>query len=158
VFLVHSLKAKEKLGTYKAFQYLGDIFLAHNDEHTAMSLFIIALEGFTHMDVHRSRAEWMLRLGDNCREHGDLLKAVELWEIARPLFEQSSQVKQVVCIDQRLADVGEHVLEQYRKKLAHLAELNVPSAAVEEFEDSSDIEALEELKLNDAKKIDPVAV
>jgi hypothetical protein len=50
------------------------------------------------------------------------------------------------------------VLEQYRKKLAHIAELNLPSAAVEEFEDSSDIETLEELKLNDAKKIDPVAV
>jgi hypothetical protein len=60
VFLVHSLKRKQKLGIYKALRSLGDIFLAQCDEHTATSLFTVALEGFTEMDVHRSRAECML--------------------------------------------------------------------------------------------------
>jgi hypothetical protein len=60
VFLVHSLKRKEKLGIYKALQFLGDIFLSQSNEYTAISLFTVALEGFTQMDVHRSRAE---RLG-----------------------------------------------------------------------------------------------
>jgi tetratricopeptide (TPR) repeat protein len=77
VFLVHSVSRKEKLGIYKAFQFLGDIFLSQNDEHTAISLFNVALEGFTQMDVHRSRAECMLRFGDISMGHGDLLKAVE---------------------------------------------------------------------------------
>jgi tetratricopeptide (TPR) repeat protein len=60
VYLAHSIKFKEKLGTNKALQFLRDIFLAQADEDTAVSLFTIALEGFTYMDVHRSRAECML--------------------------------------------------------------------------------------------------
>jgi tetratricopeptide (TPR) repeat protein len=39
VFLVHSLKRKEKIGIYKALKFLGDVFLSHNDRHTAISLF-----------------------------------------------------------------------------------------------------------------------
>jgi hypothetical protein len=64
VYLAHCIKFKERLGINKALQFLGDIFLAQADEDTAVSLFIVALEGFTFMDVHRSRAECMLRLGD----------------------------------------------------------------------------------------------
>ncbi|KAJ7823734.1 hypothetical protein B0H13DRAFT_1919503 [Mycena leptocephala] len=64
VFLVHSVQRQEKLGIYKALQFLGDAFLAQDDEHTAINLFTVALEGFTYMDVHCSRAECMLQLGD----------------------------------------------------------------------------------------------
>jgi hypothetical protein len=39
VFLVHSLKRTEKLGIYKALEFLGDVFLSQNDKYTAMSLF-----------------------------------------------------------------------------------------------------------------------
>jgi hypothetical protein len=60
VYLAHSIKFKEKLGINKALQFLGDIFLVQADEDTAVSLFSAALEGFTYMDVHRSRAECML--------------------------------------------------------------------------------------------------
>jgi tetratricopeptide (TPR) repeat protein len=134
VYFLHSLKLKEKLGIHKALQFLGDIFLSQNDEATAISLYTVALEGFTWMDVHRNRAECLLRLGDISRDHGDLLKALELWEAARPLFEQSSQGKQIEIIDERLASVGEGVLEQHKKVLACLAELNAPSGAVEELE------------------------
>jgi tetratricopeptide (TPR) repeat protein len=139
VFLVHSLVSREKLGIHKALQFLGDLFLRQDDKDTAVSLFTVALEGFTYMDVHRSRAECMLRLGDISKGHGDLLKAVELWEKAKPLFEQSSQSKQVKNIDQRLASVDEDVREQYRASLVHLAELNVPSGTVEKV-DYEDLE------------------
>jgi tetratricopeptide (TPR) repeat protein len=158
VFLVHSVGRKEKLGIHKALQFLGDVFLAEDDEHTAISLFTVALEGFTNMDVHRSRAECMLRLGDISKDHGNLLKAVEFWETARPLFEQSSRAKQVEYVDQRLAGVGEDVLQQHRENLAHLAELTVPYTTVEEMDDVSDIEDMEGLELGDKKEFDLVVV
>jgi hypothetical protein len=135
VFLVNSLKRKEKLRIFKALQSLGDIFLAQHDEHTAVSLFTVALEGFTQIDVHRSRAECMLRFGDISMGHSDPLKAVEFWERARPLFECSSQAKQVQHINERLAGISDGVLEQHRNNLARLAELNAPSGTVEELED-----------------------
>jgi tetratricopeptide (TPR) repeat protein len=71
VYLAHSIKFKEKLGINKALQFLGDIFLAQADEDTAVSLFTVALEGLTYMDVHRSRTECMLQLGDIAKEHDD---------------------------------------------------------------------------------------
>jgi hypothetical protein len=90
--------------------------------------------------------------------HGDLLKAVELWETARPLFERLSQAKQVENIDERLASVGKDVLEQHKKNLACLAELNAPSGTVAELEDNvSDIEDLE-VDLNETKGTQLVAV
>jgi hypothetical protein len=145
VYLAHSIKFKEKLGINKALQFLGNIFLAQADKDTAVSLFGIALEGFTYMDVHHSRAECMLRLGDVAKEHGDLLKAVEFWDAARPLFERSSQGKQVELIDERLASVSTDVLQQHRRNLACLAGINAPTVLVEEVEDDlSDIEDLPE--------------
>ncbi|KAJ7864127.1 hypothetical protein B0H14DRAFT_2574566 [Mycena olivaceomarginata] len=117
VFLVNSLKTKEKLGIYKALQSLGDVFLTQDDENTACNLFMVALEAFTYMDVHRSRAECLLRLGDISRGHGDLLKAVEFWETARPLFERSSQAKQVENINERLDNIRTDVLEQHKMNL-----------------------------------------
>ncbi|KAJ7681015.1 hypothetical protein DFH06DRAFT_1290675 [Mycena polygramma] len=112
VFLVHSLKFKAKSNIYKALQFLGEIFHVQADEETATNLLNVALDGFTHMDVHCSRAECMLYLGDISKQRGDVQKAVELWDTARPLFERSSQGKQVKKIDRRLAFVGEDVLEQ----------------------------------------------
>jgi tetratricopeptide (TPR) repeat protein len=157
VFLVHSVRQKEKLGICKALQFLGDVFLAQDDEYTAASLLTAALDGFTKMDVHRSRAECMLRLGDISKGQGDLQKAVELWTIARPLFEKSSQAKQVEKIDQRLRGVGEDVLEQHRKNLVHRAELTAPSGTVDEINNLSDIEDMEGLDLED-ETLDPVAL
>ncbi|KAJ7827297.1 hypothetical protein B0H13DRAFT_1917729 [Mycena leptocephala] len=158
VFFVHSLRRKEKLGIYKALEFFGDVFLAQGDEYTATSLFTVALDGFTQMDVHRSRAECMFRLGDMSKEHGNLLKAVELWETARPLFERSSQAKQVENIDQRIAGVDEDVLKQHRKNLAHLAVLNAPLGTVDEINNVSGIEDIEGLGLEDETALDPVAL
>jgi hypothetical protein len=145
VYLAHSIRLKQKLGIYKALQFLGDIFLAQADEDTAVSLFSLALEGFIHMDNHCSRAECMLRLGDIAKEHDDLCKAVEFWEAARPLFERSSQTKHIELIDERLASVGKDVLEQHRMNLACLMEINTPTGIMEEAEDElADIEDLQE--------------
>jgi hypothetical protein len=100
----------------------------------------------------------MLHLGDISKGHGNLLGAVEFWKTARPLFEWSSQTKQVEHIDERLATVGEDVLEGHKKNLAYLAELNAPSGSVEELEnDQSDIEDLE-VDLDEAKETYLVAV
>ncbi|KAJ7779595.1 hypothetical protein B0H16DRAFT_1829544 [Mycena metata] len=135
VFLAHSLKAKERLGIYKALQFLGDVFLKENDESTASSLFTLALEGFTQMDVHRSRAECMIRFGDISNTHGDFLRALEFWETARPLFERSSQARRLHDIDKRLAGIGEDVKEQQQRNLIQLTELNAPMGKVEKVEE-----------------------
>jgi hypothetical protein len=90
------------------------------------------------MDVHRSRAECMLRLGDISKRHDNLLRAVELWETARLLFERSSQAKQIEHIDQRLAGVNEDMLGQ--------------NYGVNHLED------MEGLNLDEEKEIAPVVV
>ncbi|KAJ7749480.1 hypothetical protein B0H16DRAFT_874600 [Mycena metata] len=144
VLLAHSLKANEKLGIHKALQFIGDVHLMENDEVTAVSLFTVALDGFTYMDVHRSRAECMISLGDIAQKNRDLLKALELWETARPLFECSSQAKRVQDIDERVSGLSEEVKEQHQKNLAQLAELSVPVRKVEEVASN-----VEELKVED---------
>ncbi|KAJ7467455.1 hypothetical protein FB451DRAFT_1258596 [Mycena latifolia] len=95
---------KNNLEIHKALQFLGDANLAEGNHDTALNLFTLALNGFNEMDIHRSRAECMLKLGDIAAKfHGDSSKAVEHWERARRLFERSSQEKQLVQIDERLA-------------------------------------------------------
>jgi tetratricopeptide (TPR) repeat protein len=158
VFLAHSVKGKAKLGLYKALQFLGDIFLSQNDDYTAASLFTVALEGFTQMDVHCSRAECMLRFGDISIVHSDLLKAVEFWERARPLFERSWQAKQVRCIDERLANISENVLQQHQNNLACLAEPNAPAGTVDGIEDDlSNVKDLDKVDIGDEKEFDLIA-
>jgi tetratricopeptide (TPR) repeat protein len=158
IFLVHSLKRKEKLGIYKALQFLGDVFLSQNDEQTATSLFAVALEGFTQMDVHHSRAECMLRLGDISIGHSDPLKAVEFWERARPLFEHSSQAKWIQHINERLAGISNDVLEQHRNNLACLAELNALAGTMEELEkDVSDIEDRDKMDMGEENELSLIA-
>ncbi|KAJ7733123.1 hypothetical protein B0H16DRAFT_170788 [Mycena metata] len=107
VLLVQAFKLEQKLELYRALQFLGDLFLVQHDENTAVTLFSVALEGFTWMDVHRGRADCLLRLGDVCRRNRNLSKAVQLWTTARPLFERSSQTKRVADIDERLGATSE---------------------------------------------------
>ncbi|KAJ7777089.1 hypothetical protein B0H16DRAFT_1449231 [Mycena metata] len=154
VLLAHSLRQKEKLGIHKGLQFIGDIFLQENDEVTAISLFTLALQGFTLMDVHGSRAECMIRLGDISERNGNLFNALELWEMARPLFERSLQTKQTQAIDKRMSRVNQDVKEQYQKNLAHLVELSAPAGkvvvvVVEEEEEEEDSEI--ELELDEAE-------
>jgi hypothetical protein len=86
--------------------------------------------------------------------HGDPFQAVEFWEVARPLFERSSQTKQVQHINERLAGISDDVLQQHRNKLARLAELNVPAGTVEELEDDlSNIEDLDKMDIGEEKEL-----
>ncbi|KAJ7779628.1 hypothetical protein B0H16DRAFT_1829680, partial [Mycena metata] len=146
VYLAHSLKVKEKLGIYKGLQFVGDVRLGGQDEVTATSLFTLALEGFTQMDVHRSRAECMIRLGDISNKRGDSLEALALWEQARPQFERSSQVKRIQDIDERLVGIDGDIKEQHKlhnRNLDRLAELKAPVGMVEELDKDLSEDGLE---------------
>ncbi|KAJ6779241.1 hypothetical protein DFH09DRAFT_1404937 [Mycena vulgaris] len=128
VYLVHASKSQQKLDVHKALQFLGNIFCTEGDQYTAVSLLTVALEGFTQMDVHHSRAECMLQLGYISKENGDVLKATEHWRSARSLFEQSSQVKKVTLIDEELLSITGDVLEEHTRSLTLLSEIHAPNA------------------------------
>ncbi|KAJ7469548.1 hypothetical protein FB451DRAFT_1476386 [Mycena latifolia] len=130
VYLAHSKKSQRKFDLYKSFQFLGDGFMLQGDEDTAHSLFEVALEAFTEMDIHRSRADCMLRLGDIAKQSGDLDNAVGLWKDARPLFERSLQAKEVAKIDTRLAAVDPDRLRQHEKSLQYLHMLDAPTTSL----------------------------
>ncbi|KAJ7123522.1 hypothetical protein C8R44DRAFT_917625 [Mycena epipterygia] len=115
VYLLYANGKQNKWALHKALQLLGDVFLTHGDLNTSHSLFTVALEAFTYMDIHRSRAECMLGLGDIARHRGDLVQAQDLWKEARPLFEQSSQAKKMAQIDTRLALVEQEVSDTHQK-------------------------------------------
>ncbi|KAJ7465889.1 hypothetical protein FB451DRAFT_1178728 [Mycena latifolia] len=112
VYLVYAKKLQRKVELYTALQFLGDGLMVQGDKDTAQSLFEVALEAFTEMDIHHRRADCMLRLGDISKQRGDLIKAVRLWKDARPLFERSSQGYEVAKIDTRLAAVDANTLQQ----------------------------------------------
>lgn len=102
LYLVQGHKLKQRLDLHKALQFLGNAFVVDGDEGTAHNLFVMALEGFTSMDVHCSRAECMLQLGDLAQKKGDIAGAEGLWREARPLFEHTLQTGDVEKIDIRL--------------------------------------------------------
>ncbi|KAJ7887623.1 hypothetical protein B0H14DRAFT_3127573 [Mycena olivaceomarginata] len=88
IYCAYAYKSKEKLALHKALLFLGDVFIANKDEETATNAYIVALEGFTYMDIHQSRAQCMIRLGDLAEGQGSTSEAIAFWEEARPLFEQ----------------------------------------------------------------------
>jgi hypothetical protein len=122
VYLGYSHKSKQKLALHKALLFLGDVFISKNNDDTAHNLYTVALEGFTYMDVHSSRAQCMLRLGDLANKRGIISKATELWKAARPLFEQSLQAKDVAQIDARLTAAA----QAHQKALEYLIALHAP--------------------------------
>jgi hypothetical protein len=131
IFLGMALKCKEKRQTMNAFRCLGQIFSAEGDDETALSLFNVALDGFTFMDVHRWRADCMVRIAGIMNNRGEVMKTVELWKTARPLFERSSQTKDIAQIDAKLADIDPAVLVGYEEQLQRLSELHAPGSAPE---------------------------
>ncbi|KAJ7463201.1 hypothetical protein FB451DRAFT_1493995 [Mycena latifolia] len=121
-YLGYVKKLENKSALHEALQFLGDIFQVEGDSATATALFTVALDGFTQMDIHRGRAECLLRLGDLAKGQGNVSKAVELWKLAKPLFGHSSQAKQVTQIDARLAAVRRDVLEEVDSDLKEVEE------------------------------------
>ncbi|KAJ7895211.1 hypothetical protein B0H14DRAFT_2495863 [Mycena olivaceomarginata] len=102
-YLGYTYKTKDNFALHKALLCLGDVFIINKDGKTAENLYILALEGFTQMDIHRSRAQCMIRLGDLASKQGHTSKAISLWQTARPLFERSLQATDVTQIDVRLS-------------------------------------------------------
>ncbi|KAF8143939.1 hypothetical protein K438DRAFT_594779 [Mycena galopus ATCC 62051] len=123
IYLASAVKSKVKLDLYKALLFLGDAFIADSDENSAANLYQVALAGFTQMDVHRSRAQCMLRLGDLSSKHGCTSEAITFWEAAQPLFERTLQSKDVAQIDSRLATWE----KDHHQALVKLETLHAPS-------------------------------
>ncbi|KAJ7089087.1 hypothetical protein C8R44DRAFT_958235 [Mycena epipterygia] len=130
IYLAQAQKTRDKLALHKALCFIGDVLLFKGDEYTAHNLFVVALEGFTYMDVHRSRADCMLRLGDIAQHRGQLVKAVKLWKMAHPLFERSSQAKDMAQIDIRLASLDQILFNTHQKTLALLDRLEAPTTSL----------------------------
>jgi tetratricopeptide (TPR) repeat protein len=135
IYLGYAQKSKEKLALYKALLFIGDVFILNKDEDTAHNLYTVALDGFTYMDVHHSRAQCMLRLGDLANRRGEILKAIELWKTAQPLFRQSLQVKDVAEIDTRLTAIE----KSHQAALYHLATLQAPIQLLQELSISTEV-------------------
>ncbi|KAF7344792.1 NB-ARC domain-containing protein [Mycena venus] len=108
VFLALALRpvVRSPLTVHRALRRLGDVLAQQGEDDTALSILTVALDRFTQMDVHQSKAECMSTMGDVYMRRGDLSRAKELWEGARPLFERSEQKKEVVRIDEKLQTLG----------------------------------------------------
>ncbi|KAJ7107165.1 hypothetical protein C8R43DRAFT_1243739 [Mycena crocata] len=124
VYLGYASKLKNKLALHTALQFLADVFQTDDDADTSAALFTVALEGFTQMNVHRSRAECMVRLADLSEHRGQEMKAVELWQMARPLFERSLQTRKIALVDEKLAKTGD------RRAESSLQWMSVPASDI----------------------------
>ncbi|KAJ6463290.1 hypothetical protein DFH09DRAFT_1227335 [Mycena vulgaris] len=91
IYMSYAQRSQQKLPLHKALQFLGDFFLSKVDLETAENLLLVALEGFIHMDIHRSKAECMMKLGDLAKHRGDLSNAKDLHETAGILFERTGR-------------------------------------------------------------------
>ncbi|KAF7318974.1 AAA domain-containing protein [Mycena chlorophos] len=99
IYLAHVRRFDDTLKITDALRCFGDIFLMENDVETATTLFQLALDGFTRMDVHREKAVCLSRLATIWRDQGDVVKAREHWVQAKALYERSSQLEQADVVD-----------------------------------------------------------
>ncbi|KAJ7664750.1 hypothetical protein B0H17DRAFT_1211201 [Mycena rosella] len=121
-------KKTQDLGhTYEALRFFGDIFLAQGDEQTALDVFQAVLDGSTEMDVHRRRADCMSRMGDIFMRRGELDRAKEMWESARPLFVRSSLAKDVSSIDSKLTQLALSIRADHEGFARLLSKLMAPT-------------------------------
>jgi predicted negative regulator of RcsB-dependent stress response len=108
VFLAYALRPQVRslLMVHQALRRLADVLTEQGADDTALSISTVALDGFTQMDVHQSRAECMRTIGNVYAHRGDLFQAREMWEGARLLFERSEQRKEVARIGEKLQMLG----------------------------------------------------
>jgi tetratricopeptide (TPR) repeat protein len=135
VFLAFTLcrSGRSLLTVHQALQCLGDVLAQQGVVDEALSILTIALEGFTWMDVHQSRAECMRTMGDMHLRRGEISRASALWKDAQPLFQRSLQRKAVSGIDARLADLEQH----HEAKLERHSKLNMPDVLMQQALDFS---------------------
>jgi tetratricopeptide (TPR) repeat protein len=137
ILLAHALATKSRGAIAKALRCIGDL-LVEDDENTSLSLFSAALDAFTFMDVHRDRADCMVRIAAIFEHRGEIENAVDLLQKARPLYARSSQTQEIFKIDAKLQSVTP-IVENHETRRQRLAELNVPvgdwgEARLEELE------------------------
>jgi hypothetical protein len=133
-YLGYAYKTKDNFALHKAILCLGDVFIINKDGKTAENLYMLALEGFTQMDVHRSRAQCMIRLGDLANEQGYTSKAISFWQTAQPLFERSLQATDVTHIDVRLSAAETRDQEVLTTLTAPDQWLNTGSSEIQQVE------------------------
>ncbi|KAJ6620128.1 hypothetical protein B0H10DRAFT_2022813 [Mycena sp. CBHHK59/15] len=102
VALVYSLRCRNGLAIYHAFRCLGDIFVTEKDETMALSLFGVALDGYTLMDIHQRKGECMVRIGDIHKHQNEVARGVEMWKAALPMFAKSLQAPQAARTEEKL--------------------------------------------------------
>ncbi|KAJ6456217.1 hypothetical protein C8R47DRAFT_189676 [Mycena vitilis] len=103
LYLASSVLQKSQLETLKALRCIGDILGSEGEEESALRMYRAALAGFTRMDVHRYRADCMVRMADIHGGRGDTEQVIELLSKARPLFERSSQGTNLQSVDTKLS-------------------------------------------------------
>ncbi|KAJ7240639.1 hypothetical protein B0H12DRAFT_1074717 [Mycena haematopus] len=135
VYLAFAHKSKHRHGLDQALQYLGEVLLLEGDEASAENLFIVALEEFTSMDVHRNRADCMLFLGDILEKRGDLARAETLWMEARPLFERSLQAEDITQLNTRLAAVRQAKAHSDVGHIPAVKDLSIQDESNNDFEE-----------------------
>ncbi|KAJ7049401.1 hypothetical protein C8F01DRAFT_1265477 [Mycena amicta] len=103
LLLAQASKVKQKRLLYRSIQCIGNATFVDGDMVAARSLFLVALDGFTQLDIHRSRGECLVKLGQIAAEAGNRVAAKEMWTTARLLLERSSQREKVLALDTNLA-------------------------------------------------------
>jgi hypothetical protein len=140
ILLALGMTTKSKGAIAKALRCAGDLLLEH-DESTSLSLFSAALDTFTFMDVHRDKADCMVRMASIFERRGERRNAVNILKEASSLYERSSQKQEIAKINTKLESLMS-ILEQYVPQLQRLAELSVPVGDLEkaQLEELGEIE------------------
>ncbi|KAJ7192286.1 hypothetical protein GGX14DRAFT_596092 [Mycena pura] len=112
VYLGSALRSKDKLSTMKALKCLGQIAAAKGESSTAMSLFQVALDGFTFMDIHQWKADCMMRMSKIHLACSEVLRAKELFEAALPLFDRCMVQHPAYADDIALKLAGLHMQKE----------------------------------------------
>ncbi|KAJ7239880.1 hypothetical protein C8J57DRAFT_1245696 [Mycena rebaudengoi] len=125
IYLAFGMTTTNRVATTKALCCIGDLLVIDGDNNAALSLFMAALDSFTFMDIHRARADCMVRMAAIFQQQAEVRKTVDLLQRARPLYERSSQEKDIIKIDTKLRDV-EVLSKDHENPLQQLVKLNVP--------------------------------
>jgi hypothetical protein len=99
----------------KALRCIGDL-LVEDDEDTSLNLFSVASDAFTFMDVHRDRADCMVRIAAIIDRRGEIRNVVDPLQKARPLYESSSQNRDISKIYVKLQSFT-LIVEKYETRL-----------------------------------------
>ncbi|KAJ7859864.1 hypothetical protein B0H14DRAFT_2746184 [Mycena olivaceomarginata] len=137
IYPVHADKEGRKMSgrnipaMHHALRCLGDVFAQQGMDDEALSILMVALEGFTHMDMHRGRAECMRTIGDISMRSGNLRVARDTWTAAQSLFERAEQTRDFAGIEERLMFSAEKSSRRIEDKQLESEETRRKEALVE---------------------------